>query len=48
LKIYGFKVMPSGTIEYSAPEGYHDDIVVSLALAAWQLHRPQGFLIKGR
>lgn len=37
LKLYGYKVMPSGTIEYSAPQGYHDDIVVSLALAAWQL-----------
>ncbi|MGA3058795.1 MAG: hypothetical protein ABSD92_00340 [Candidatus Bathyarchaeia archaeon] len=24
-------------MQYGAPEGYHDDCVVALALAAWQL-----------
>ena len=27
----------SGNVQYGAPEGYHDDCVVALALAAWQL-----------
>jgi len=41
LKIYGYRIMPSGTTEYSAPEGYHDDCVIALALAAW-LQRTTG------
>lgn len=36
LKLYGYKTSKAGTVEYSAPQGYHDDIVVALALAAWQ------------
>jgi len=39
LKLYGYKTTPSGNIQYGAPEGYHDDCVVALALAAWQLKR---------
>ena len=35
LRIFGYKMGPSGNVSYSAPEGYHDDCVVSLALAAW-------------
>jgi hypothetical protein len=27
--------LPSGLIRYSAPEGMHDDIVISLALALY-------------
>ena len=37
LKMYGYKTTPSGNVQYGAPEGYHDDCVVALALAAWQL-----------
>ena len=41
LKLYGYKTTPSGNVQYGAPEGYHDDCVVALALAAWQLkHTP--------
>ncbi len=41
LKLYGYKTTSSGNIQYGAPEGYHDDCVVALALAAWQLkHAP--------
>ena len=41
LKLYGYKTSPSGNVQYGAPEGYHDDCVVALALAAWQLrHGP--------
>jgi phage FluMu gp28-like protein len=39
LKLYGYKTTPSGNVQYGAPEGYHDDAVVALALAAWQLKR---------
>ena len=37
LKIFGYEVLPSGRIRYGAPEGYHDDCVMALALAVWQL-----------
>ena len=35
LKSYGYKLTDSGNITYSAPQGLHDDCVVSLALAVW-------------
>jgi hypothetical protein len=37
LGLFGYVRRPSGTYEYSAPEGYHDDTVIALALAAWQI-----------
>jgi hypothetical protein len=46
LQLYGYTTSAGGTVKYGAPEGYHDDIVISLALAAWQLRR--GPLIVGR
>jgi hypothetical protein len=39
LKLYGYKTTRSGNVQYGAPEGYHDDSVIGLALAAWQLKR---------
>jgi hypothetical protein len=39
LKLYGYKTTPSRNVQYGAPEGYHDDTVIALALAAWQLKR---------
>jgi len=42
---FGYEITPSGNITYSAPEGKHDDCVISLALANWgirtQLHSAQ-------
>jgi hypothetical protein len=35
----GFERLPSGLTRYSAPEGLHDDAVIALALAAWQIKR---------
>jgi hypothetical protein len=32
LEIYGYEVSASGNIRYNAPNGYHDDCVMSLAL----------------
>lgn len=37
LEAYQFILTPSGTIKYAAPGGFHDDCVISLALAIWQL-----------
>lgn len=41
-KIFGYEIGSTGTKTYRAPEGYHDDCVVALALAAWQLKEPAG------
>lgn len=32
LEIFGYEVSPLGTVRYNAPDGYHDDCVISLAL----------------
>ena len=37
LEIYQAEQLPSGTIRYGAPQGYHDDCVTGLALACWEL-----------
>ncbi|MDD5707338.1 MAG: hypothetical protein PHR35_15555 [Kiritimatiellae bacterium] len=33
LKRYEYEIGPTGQISYRAPEGYHDDCVMALALA---------------
>jgi hypothetical protein len=33
MKRYEYEILPSGTITYNAPAGYHDDCVMALALA---------------
>jgi len=35
LMAYESERLPSGLLRYGAPEGMHDDIVISLALAWW-------------
>lgn len=49
LKLYGYKTSPSGNAQYGAPEGYHNDCVIALALAAWQLKcsPPSGRIFAG-
>ena len=37
LESYGYRLTAAGNIVYGAPEGYHDDCVVSLGLALWTL-----------
>jgi len=39
LNLFTYKLLPSGKINYSAPGGYHDDCIVSLALANWHLRK---------
>ena len=36
LKIFGYE-NKNGKIVYEAPQGYHDDCVIALALACWHL-----------
>ena len=37
LSLFTYKMLPSGKLSYSAPGGYHDDIVMSMAFANKQL-----------
>jgi hypothetical protein len=37
LESFAYEITPSNNVQYSAPEGLHDDTVIALALAAWQL-----------
>ena len=37
LNIYAYKQSSAGHTSYNAPEGYHDDTVIALALACWGL-----------
>lgn len=37
LETYAFEISPTGKIQYSAPVGYHDDIVIASCLANWPL-----------
>lgn len=42
LSIFEYDVTPSGNVRYQAPEGFHDDCVDSLAMAADQLDDLRG------
>jgi len=49
LEMFTYSLSPSGLIRYSAPEGYHDDCVIALALAAWQIKKSGpvgGYVVK--
>ena len=37
LRQFGYEVTKGGHVRYSAPDGKHDDCVISLALAVWEL-----------
>jgi hypothetical protein len=37
LEIFEYEIGKTGKVHYSAPEGYHDDTVMALALAYWPL-----------
>jgi hypothetical protein len=39
LELFAYEFTKSGAIIYSAPEGYHDDCVIALALANWLLRQ---------
>jgi Terminase large subunit, T4likevirus-type, N-terminal/Terminase RNaseH-like domain len=37
LENYEYEISETGIVKYSAPEGFHDDCVISLALANWMV-----------
>jgi len=37
LELYQYEMTRAGNVRYSAPQGYHDDCVMALGLACWQL-----------
>ena len=41
LNLYGFTTGSTGLIRYDAPQGYYDDTVIALALAAWLVRKPK-------
>jgi hypothetical protein len=41
LSLYGYEITRAGNITYAAPPGYHDDCVISLALAVSEIRGPQ-------
>lgn len=43
LEIYEYTMNRSGSVSYNAPDGYHDDCVISLALAWWKRQSGAGF-----
>lgn len=40
--IFEYEMTSSGLVRYQAPEGYHDDCVIGLALANWGVQQKQG------
>ncbi len=45
MRIFQYELSPSRKIIYSAPKGYHDDCVISLALAYEDAKQPRGPLV---
>ena len=41
MEIFEYEVLPSGKIRYSAPNGFHDDTIMSLAMANWSRVNPK-------
>lgn len=48
LKAFTIEITLAGKKKYSAPQGYHDDCVIALALAVWGLFSPQPLKIQKR
>jgi hypothetical protein len=40
LEIFGYEITKAGNVRYNAPEGYHDDCVIALALGNWLIRTP--------
>jgi Terminase large subunit, T4likevirus-type, N-terminal len=47
LKNFEYDIAPGGSIRYNAPEGFHDDCVISLALANWARKEAAGRCLPG-
>ena len=42
LDLFGYTTTQAGNVQYTAPEGFHDDCVIALALAVWQMSKGGG------
>jgi hypothetical protein len=42
LDLFGYTTTLAGNVQYTAPEGFHDDCVIALALAVWKLKKSGG------
>ena len=47
LEKFGYQISPNGNIIYAGTAGFHDDCVISLALAFWQLQHRWSIRHKG-
>jgi len=47
MSIFGYKQTPNGGFTYCAPDGQHDDIVMSICLCAWGLDQNVGAVVVG-
>ena len=47
LEKFGYQISPNGNVIYAATAGFHDDCVISLALAFWQLQHRWSIRHKG-
>jgi hypothetical protein len=45
LQAYTYDLLPSGSLRFQAPSGYHDDSVIALALACWPLSMPATIIL---
>jgi len=47
---FEYEMLPSGVVRYNAPQGYHDDCVIGLALANWGVQNsgPAGLAIMSK
>jgi hypothetical protein len=41
MEIFEYSILPSGKIRYGHPNGFHDDTVLSLAMANWSRVNPK-------
>lgn len=48
LEAFEYEVTEAGNVKSGAPAGQHDDCVVALGLAAWEMKRPRPMLLFGR
>lgn len=46
-EVFGYEQTQFGNIRYCAPDGHHDDIVISVALCAWGLEKNVGSSVVG-
>ena len=44
LQVFEYEITRAGNLRYNAPSGFHDDCVISLALAYWKSKQTEAIL----